>query len=210
MRSTTWLPILGVGILIGALCCAPREEAGESEPDAAGGAVDPAEAVPDAAAVADAAANASPPRATAALIGAPDSGVSGSVEITDEGGMSKVTIHVTGARVTGPLGIHVHEAGICTPPDFESAGEHFNPTAAPHACAPTTPRHAGDFGNIEIAQGGEGHLEFETDLLTVAEGPSSVVGRAIVLHDGKDDCVTLPGGNSGNRLACGVFELATD
>ena len=106
--------------------------------------------------------------------------------------------------------IHLHEVGTCTPPDFKSAGDHFNPHGAQHACSPTTPRHPGDLGNIEIAESGEGHLELETDMLTVADGPSSVIGRAVVLHAGKDDCTTQPSGDSGDRLACGVFERVTD
>ena len=189
-------------LLATALACAPREEPAEGsapEDDAGAAAVEPE---PAAAAAPELA------RARAELQAAPGSGVSGSVEVTDEAGGALVVAHVSGVEQPGPHGIHVHEVGSCEPPDFSSAGDHLNPTGAPHACAPTTPRHAGDLGNIEIAEGGEGHLEQLTDLLTVAPGPSSVVGKAIVLHSGADDCTTQPSGDSGDPLACGVFERA--
>jgi Cu-Zn family superoxide dismutase len=193
--------------LIVVVSCAPREEA--AEPDAGGAAV---ETEPDGATTgADDAATAGAAQAIARanLTGAPESGLSGTVEVTEQTGGVKVVVNVTGVKAAGPVGIHVHEGATCSAPDFESAGAHFNPSGAQHACPPTTPRHAGDLGNIEIAAGGEGHLDLETDLLTVVEGPASVVGRAIVLHDGKDDCSTQPSGDSGNRLACGVFERVT-
>jgi Cu-Zn family superoxide dismutase len=207
MRSCNWLPANGVALLIALVSCAPREEA--VEPDRGITAV---ETEPDAATVGadDAAtAGATQAMARATLTGAPGSGISGMVEVTEQTGGVKVVVHTTGVQASGPIGIHVHEVGTCTPPDFESAGEHFNPGGSPHACPPNTPRHAGDFGTIEIGAGGEGHLELETDLLTVVEGTASVVGRAVVLHDGIDDCTTQPSGDSGNRIACGAFERVT-
>ena len=104
----------------------------------------------------------------------------------------------------GKHGIHLHEKGDCSEPDFSSAGAHFNPTNQPHACPPDKDRHAGDFGNIDVDADGTGRFKLTTDLLTIDDGPSSVVGKAVILHDMADDCMTQPTGGSGTRLSCAV------
>ena len=119
-----------------------------------------------------------------------------------------VLIH---ARVEGAPpglhGFHIHEVGDCSSEDFKSAGGHFNPTGAPHGGPTDAERHGGDLGNIEIGADGIGHLEVNSEQLTVAEGGNSVVGRGVILHEGEDDLESQPTGAAGARLACGVVTL---
>lgn len=141
--------------------------------------------------------------AVAMLQGAPGSEIHGTVTFIQQGDEVRIVADVTGAT-PGAHGIHLHEHGDCGGEGFANAGGHFNPSGAPHACPPTEPRHAGDFGNVDIGNDGKGHLELTTKDLTVGPGPSSVIGRSVILHEGPDDCSSQPAGNSGARLACGV------
>jgi len=134
--------------------------------------------------------------------------VHGTVIFTQNGNMVTVVAHVEGAK-PGLHGFHVHEIGDCTALDFSSAGNHFNPGGAVHGAPADATRHAGDLGNIDIGPDGSGHLELKTDHLTVADGPNSVVGRAIILHEQADDLGSQPAGNAGAREACGVVEFET-
>jgi superoxide dismutase, Cu-Zn family len=148
--------------------------------------------------------------ATASLQGAPeDTDFQGTVTITPEGAGVKIVADLSGVDKDGPHGFHLHQTGECTHGEgdkhFTSAGGHFNPTNADHACPPTEPRHAGDFGNIEVANG-TGHLEITTDSLSLS-GDNTVVGKAFILHAKGDDCKTQPTGDAGDRLACGVVTM---
>ncbi|HYL06088.1 MAG TPA: superoxide dismutase family protein [Thermoanaerobaculia bacterium] len=158
-----------------------------------------------------AAAKTAAPQATAKLESADDPKLSGSVTFTQLADAVRVVVVVAGVDKPGPHGIHLHENGKCehdpAGKHYTSAGGHFNPTAAEHACRESTTHHAGDFGNIEIKPDGTGHLEVVTSMLSL-KGPNSPVGKAVVLHTGEDDCKTQPTGNSGGRLACGVVEAA--
>ena len=44
-------------------------------------------------------------------------------------------------------------------------------------------------------------------MLTVTEGPDSVVGKAVIFHEKVDDLKTQPTGNAGARFGCGVVVL---
>jgi len=145
--------------------------------------------------------------ARAELSGAEGSAVRGSVTFRAAGG--RVQVHAEVENVpAGVHGFHLHEKGDCSAADFTSAGGHFNPAGVAHGAPDAEPHHAGDFGNITVGEDGKGSLELESNELTLDDGPTGVVGRAIILHAGEDDLHSQPTGNAGARLACGVVKLA--
>ena len=189
-RTLAQLLIVAVVVFTGA--CAPKEEAAAPEPTPA----------PEPEVVEEVA----PTTAIAVLQPRADSEVSGTVTFTETADGVVVVADI--ARVAPGLhGLHLHEFGDCSSEDFKSAGGHFNLTDAPHGAPTDEVRHAGDFGNIEIGEDGTGHLERSTTMLTVAEGPNSVVGRAVILHEGEDDLVSQPTGAAGGRIGCGLVML---
>lgn len=145
--------------------------------------------------------------AAMAMLENPDGEILGEVRFIRQGDGLQVVADVEGIDGSGPHGFHVHENGVCDPPTFESAGGHFNPTGTEHACPPTTPRHAGDLGNMEIGADGTGHLELTSELIAL-DGETSVIGKAVILHGHVDDCTSQPTGDAGARLACGVIALS--
>jgi Cu-Zn family superoxide dismutase len=53
---------------------------------------------------------------------------------------------------------------------------------------------------------GNAKLDTELDIVTVAPGPNSIVGRGLIVHADPDDFKTQPTGNAGARLACAVIQ----
>ena len=132
-------------------------------------------------------------------------------------GVATFTVVGDGARLgvsvaglaPGQHGIHVHEHGVCTAPDFSSAGGHLNPTARKHGLENPEGPHAGDLPNLLVEPDGSADTIFAVPPALVARGPGGVLrpdGAAVVIHAGRDDQRTDPSGNSGARLACGVIE----
>ncbi len=189
-RKFGWLVV--VGALIAGLGCGPSEQAMEKTVEQAVEGV--VERVVE---------QAMPRQASATLAGPEGSAITGSVTFTETSDGVTVVAHVEGAP-PGSHGFHLHETGDCSAPDFTSAGGHFNPTDMPHGGPVDAERHAGDLGNLEIGEDGSGHLALTSDMLTVAAGPNSVVGRGVVFHEKTDDLVSQPTGAAGARLACGV------
>ncbi|MFI5376836.1 MAG: superoxide dismutase family protein [Candidatus Rokuibacteriota bacterium] len=120
-----------------------------------------------------------------------------------------VRIALTGYRLPpGSHGLHVHAVGLCEPPEFTSAGAHFNPGAKQHGRLNAAGPHAGDLPNLVVAASGEGGIDVTTKVFTLAAGPTSLLGEkgtAVVVHANPDDEKTDPTGNSGGRIACGVI-----
>lgn len=104
----------------------------------------------------------------------------------------------------GEKGIHLHLVGQCEGPKFTSAGGHWNPHGKMHGRDNPEGAHAGDLPNITITKRGTGKLKFEIADMRLHNFLDDD-GGAIVIHAQSDDNRTDPSGNSGDRIACGVF-----
>lgn len=194
MRKTTLglFPFLLLALLVAMFSCAPQEEQGAP----AGEAAEEAPAAPAPAL-----------SATAVLSGAEGSAVTGTVDFEQAEGGVQVNAEISGLA-PGEHGFHIHETGDCSGEGFQSAGGHFNPEGVEHG-GPTSPvHHAGDLGNIEADDSGNASYSAKVSGITLEEGPTSVVGRAVIVHQDADDLTSQPSGNAGPRVACGVIELA--
>jgi Cu-Zn family superoxide dismutase len=111
----------------------------------------------------------------------------------------------------GEHAFHIHAAGKCEPPSFETAGGHFNPGVHKHGMM-SGQGHAGDMPNIYIPQSGALTIELVNDKVTLDKGkPNSLFhpgGTSLVIHAQKDDYKSDPAGNAGKRIACGVITEA--
>ena len=129
-------------------------------------------------------------------------------------GPNGVTINANlqpGQNALGPgeHGIHIHETGS-TSPDFEAAGEHFNPTNAQHGLQNPEGPHAGDLENIVVNEDGSAYYQTLNNRITLS-GENAILdsdGSTLVIHAGSDDQQTDPSGHSGGRAVAGVIRLA--
>jgi Cu-Zn family superoxide dismutase len=106
----------------------------------------------------------------------------------------------------GSHAVHIHEGSECAPPEFESAGGHFNPFDKEHGLNNPKGPHAGDLPNIQIAEDGTYRGTVSAKLVTLRSGANSLLrggGTSIVIHASPDDHRSQPSGNSGARIACG-------
>lgn len=103
----------------------------------------------------------------------------------------------------GEHSLHIHQNAKCEPPDFKSAGPHFNGASghADHAGLP-----AGDIPDFSliVAADGTGHASVVAPNVTLGADEHSVFsngGTAIVIH-------AVAGGTTSAappRIACGVI-----
>jgi Cu-Zn family superoxide dismutase len=107
----------------------------------------------------------------------------------------------------GPHAFHIHTVGKCDPPDFMTAGGHFNPTTMKHGLMAAGGPHAGDMPNLFVPADGKLSVEVLDANVTLAAGQKSLFdadGSALMLHAMADDYATDPAGAAGGRIACGV------
>lgn len=144
--------------------------------------------------------------AMAATIQSPEGASLGTARLmTTPSGMTVVTLDLTGLP-PGIRGVHLHETGDCTAPDFESAGGHLA-HGKDHGVMADGGPHPGDLPNLHVPEGGVMTVEYFAPGLT-AEMVADADGSAIILHEQADDYTSQPSGNAGARIGCGIFAEA--
>ncbi|XP_062605009.1 uncharacterized protein LOC134266799 [Saccostrea cucullata] len=150
------------------------------------------------------------------------SNVRGRVDIRQlvTGGPCQVRVQVVGLPPSlmsdTEHGIHVHEYGDLGRGCY-AAGPHYDSDSFSFHGSPnnlgTGNSHEGDMGNLRQSNAGVIDAQLTLPLMTLA-GDLGIVGRAIVLHEGRDDLgrggnpMSLQTGNAGAPIACCTIGLS--
>jgi len=147
-----------------------------------------------------------PLRATAQLQPTKGNKTFGEATFEQVGNKVRVAVFVQGLKPGQEHGLHIHEAGDCSSGDGLSAKGHFNPFGKPHGHPGGMERHAGDLPALKANKEGRANVQADLDIITVAPGPASIIGRGLIVHADSDDYKTQPTGTAGARIACGVIQ----
>ena len=131
----------------------------------------------------------------------------GTLTLTQAGGGIAISGRLTGLP-PGEHGFHIHTAGKCDGPSFETAGPHWNPTNRGHGMNNPAGPHFGDLTNLMVGEDSSVTVQATTPAGTM-NGENSLLdgdGAAVVIHADADDYQSNPAGNAGNRIACGVVK----
>ena len=136
---------------------------------------------------------------TVNLINAQGQGV-GTATLTPAASGVKITLDVK-SLPPGEHSIHIHQAAKCEPPDFKSAGAHFDVPGHNHGAGP-----AGDIPNFSliVTANGTAHVTTIAPNVTLGNDEHSVFsngGTAIVIHAVAGET----GSGAPPRIACGVI-----
>jgi Cu-Zn family superoxide dismutase len=135
--------------------------------------------------------------------------VAGDIGFTEQKHGVRVRVMIRGLKPLSAHGFHIHEGTECKGPGFETAGGHFNPGKHDHGGPDSSVRHAGDLGNVTADAQGVVSMDQVFQGFTLGEGPTSVIGKAMILHEKADDLTTQPTGNAGGRMACALIGLVS-
>ncbi|GAB4072759.1 superoxide dismutase [Cu-Zn] [Barrientosiimonas marina] len=132
----------------------------------------------------------------------------GTVQLSEGDNAVNLKMNLEGLE-QGFHGIQVHEYAKCDPPDFKTAGNHFNPKGLKHGLMNPDGSHVGDLPNIKADNSGlVQDAELAAQGATLLDGKGSLLkdgGTSIIIHKSQDDGVSQPGGNAGERVACGLI-----
>jgi len=134
-----------------------------------------------------------------------NSGVHGIVNFREGNGYVEITAKVYGLS-RGDHGIHIHKFGDLRSDKGDFLDGHYNPTNTKHGNKGKDGGHLGDLGNIYALNDSTAQFDKKRFKLSL-NGKYSILGRSIVIHQGEDDLVTQPSGNSGMKVAAGVIGI---
>lgn len=154
-------------------------------------------------------------RTVTATIAAPTdttTGVTGTVTFTEVNDGLRIVADLSGLT-QGDHGFHLHTEGSCARGDHDNdgfaevggaAGPHYDPLNTNDHGAPEddlAEKHLGDFGNVTANANGNATKTLVIEGLDYDD----VLDRAVIVHSNRDDLETDPGGNSGDRVGCGIM-----
>ena len=110
----------------------------------------------------------------------------------------------------GDHALHFHQNAKCDPPDFKSAGGHFNPDKKEHGFLNPKGHHNGDMANFTVKANGTAKATIKDADVVLGTGNEANSlfandGTSLMIHAKADDMKTDPAGNAGDRIACGVI-----
>jgi Cu-Zn family superoxide dismutase len=129
----------------------------------------------------------------------------GKIKLSEQASGVKMEVNIKGLT-PGDHAIHIHDKGKCVAPEFKSAGNHFNPEQKEHGLLYPKGAHAGDLPNLIVEDDSSVKAELMAPNVTLKDGKTSLftkLGTSIVINEKKDDGMTQPAGDSGERVACG-------
>ena len=135
-----------------------------------------------------------------------ESNVSGGGTFTEKEGKVTFTANFKGLK-PGIHAIHIHEKSDCSAADGSSAGGHWNPTFKKHGKLGDGESHKGDIGNFTTDEYGNGTVTITTAEWCIGCGDTTkdILEKSLIVHQGPDDYITQPSGNSGARVACSAI-----
>ena len=134
----------------------------------------------------------------------------GIINFVQKPGKATIISGAISGLTEGLHGFHIHEFGDLSD-GCDSAGGHYNPHGVDHGDIDNG--HIGDLGNIEANSKGVAEFKIKSKTIQL-QGATSIVGRAVVVHEDEDDLgkggdeESLKTGNAGNRAGCGVITLS--
>lgn len=204
MITTRYFKLLPLLVLLGA--CQPEP----AEPEPGEMSSQEADAMKDAQEAAANTKRSAPKRVAEVQLAATEGNrAGGTVRFLPENSTVRVEGKITGLE-PGAHGLHIHANGDCSAPDASSAGSHFSPSVDdPHGSPHALPHqhHVGDLGNVTAGADGTAEVMVESPELKLS-GPDSIIGKALIVHAGRDDFKSQPSGDSGARVGCGVIREA--